>query len=276
MLSSINNKKSLRLQGFTLIELLVVISIISLLSSVVLASLNSARNKGRIAAGKQFEANVYHTAADQAVGIWDFDECSGTTAADRSGNGNNGTLVASPTWSADTPSGTGCSLLFTGSENVSLPNSASLNLGTTFTIAAWAKMSATVTAWNSIIGGGPSDVALGIHWIEPGSIRMTKVSIADASPSTSVLSVGQWHHVAAVFSGNTVSYYLDGKAVGSFAFAQTFTTSAKMIGGASSGNPLYGFKGRIDNLRVYIKDLTASEVGELYASERFRSIVKIK
>lgn len=37
-------------QGFTLIELLVVISIISLLSSVVFASVNSARKKGRDAA----------------------------------------------------------------------------------------------------------------------------------------------------------------------------------------------------------------------------------
>ena len=39
--------KSTRNQGFTLIELLVVISIISLLSSIVLASLNSARAKAR-------------------------------------------------------------------------------------------------------------------------------------------------------------------------------------------------------------------------------------
>ena len=55
-------------RGFTLIELLVVIAIIGILSSVVLASLNTARNKGADAAVKsnvqsaRAEAELYYDA----------------------------------------------------------------------------------------------------------------------------------------------------------------------------------------------------------------------
>ena len=65
-------------RGFTLIELLVVIAIIGILSSVVLASLNSARNKGGDAAVKANLANI----RAQAAIYYDTNNSYVTTAVD--------------------------------------------------------------------------------------------------------------------------------------------------------------------------------------------------
>ncbi len=62
-------------KGFTLIELLVVIAIIGILSSVVLASLNSARNKGADAAVKsglanaRAQAELYYDSGQSYAGV---------------------------------------------------------------------------------------------------------------------------------------------------------------------------------------------------------------
>ncbi len=209
-------------------------------------------------------------AGDQAQGMWDFDECSGTLAADRSGNGYNGTLTSSPTWSTDTPFGTGCSILFSGSNYVALANTASLDLGQTFTISAWIKPAAAATGWHDVWGGNTNDASFGFNSAGGGTMRFTKTNIIDAPVSTRAVTAGNWHHVAAVFSAGTLSYYVDGQSAGTFTFAQTFVPGVNRIGArvSSAGS----FNGRIDAVRVFTKGLTAREVGELFAEEKALAI----
>lgn len=100
-------------KGFTLIELLVVIAIIGILSSVVLASLNTARGKGANAAVKSNLNNIraqaeiyYDTNGNYTAVCADPNMSKGLDAASQAGAGNttsdvcNGAVAA---WAGSAP-----------------------------------------------------------------------------------------------------------------------------------------------------------------------------
>jgi len=76
--------------GFTLIELLVVIAIIGILSTVVIASLNSAREKGKISSIKSTLKQLYNQAAINQVANGSF---TGSNDANLNCTGNLTSIV---------------------------------------------------------------------------------------------------------------------------------------------------------------------------------------
>ena len=82
------------------------------------------------------------------VAGYSFDAGSGTTVADVSGNGNTGTITGA-TWVAGRYGG---GLSFNGTSNVvRVASSASLNLASAMTLAAWIRPTAAQSGWRTIM-----------------------------------------------------------------------------------------------------------------------------
>ncbi|HOZ70153.1 MAG TPA: LamG domain-containing protein [Chitinophagaceae bacterium] len=91
------------------------------------------------------------------------------------------------------------------------------------------------------------------------------------SPSTTAFTTGVWHHVTAIRNNGTLSMYIDGVLRASGAEGtQTPSYPTSMIAGAmaylSYSPPRYNpFGGKMDEIRVYNRALSSTEVAQLNA-----------
>jgi hypothetical protein len=206
-------------------------------------------------------------------GYWPLDEYSGSSTADLSGNGNNGTLQG-PTWSGTTASTAfynAAALSFNGTSHaVSVGSGASLvNLTNNFSVAAWIRpqdLSGVRRIVSHARNNGNNGWGLGIR---DGGLRFTTYGVRDYDTNIGILATQQWVHVAAVMgSNNHVTFYVNGVAVQTVAGSAPgrVATSSMLLGASTPVNSTTQyefFSGLMDEVRVYGRALTAAEIGVL-------------
>jgi hypothetical protein len=205
-------------------------------------------------------------AADPLLLHWKLDSTNGTTAIDASTYGRTGTLSGSTSWTTGVRQN-GLQLNSTG--KVSVTNE--LGEPANFTIAGWARTDASDTHGAVLLSVGDC-AALMAHQAASNSpaIAYWNGSSLQTLAASGGSRVGTgWHHYAATFNNATklLTIYVDGVLRGSMTASgsPSYTIGTQTVAG-DEATAYYNLHhtGSLDDLRVYNKVLTASEIVDLY------------
>jgi len=236
--------------------------------AVTTAEISQMYASGRGAVSKvNTPKNTYLTSG--LVGLWSFDGpdmVAGSTAYDRSGSGYDGTLTALTAASA-VPGKVGQALYFDGNaDEITIPN---LDAYATRSVAFWLKRGRDPANWfDGIIACSTTGGwGIGIYDYGGAGSKIYDGNIGATSyVSTAGITDREWHHVVETRGGGTLKFYIDGVLDSSQADSDTYDcasgTATYQIGNINSTSPK--FQGVIDDLRLYNRVLTATEVSALY------------
>ncbi|MFH1726040.1 MAG: LamG-like jellyroll fold domain-containing protein [Elusimicrobiota bacterium] len=197
---------------------------------------------------------------------WRFEETSGGTAHD-SYAANRGTLVNGPVW---TPAGrAGGALSFDGSNDyVSAPASSDWDLGGgDFTISLWANVENTGNSQYLLSIGDPGSVpvvALGFGGLAPLQNLDFYSTASGWLTQYRLITLGDWHHIAFVRSGNGLHMFLNGQPIMQKTASGSINSDKRLFIGIRSAFD-YPTRGLVDEVAIYKRALTAEEIGEQYA-----------
>lgn len=186
------------------------------------------------------------------VARYDFEEGTGSTVNDTSGNANTGTWngTLGNQW---TTGYVGKGGNFDGSTNyVSAADANSLDLGDgPFTIEFWAKRTRTGVL-ESLISKGANAYTINFRDVSPAPnvICLGKSGVAVVRCTNTAITDTKWHHYAFTKNGSSRFAYLDGRddSDSSTDTSLSDTASALEIGRESGANY---FSGSMDGVRIY-------------------------
>jgi outer membrane protein assembly factor BamB len=204
------------------------------------------------------------------VGYWKFDEGSGSIAHDSSGNGNDGT-VNGASWTTGISNG---ALQFDGIDDyVGISSSPSLALsGNQISLEMWIRPTVTLnssnTSWIIIMDKGDG---YGFEMFPNSATFEFFVNIGDADQwlctTTNNWIAGTWYHIAGTYNSTTESIYVNGilentKPLTGFLSGYGLPLS---IGSYCFGTQCF-FNGAIDEVKIYNRALSATEIRNEYIS----------
>ena len=187
-------------------------------------------------------------------------------ANDASGHGNNGT-VNGATLTQDRTGISNAAYSFNGLNNyvgfASVPTSQIDN----WTITAWVKPASFSQAQSIAVALGYDDgnsgngYSLGIY---SGRLHSVFGGVGDLDGGFTFPATNQWHQLVMLRSLGVTTFYVNGIETSSGNTATPYGPSSFRIG---SENGLRFFNGAIDDVRIYNRALSSSEVAQLYAVE---------
>jgi len=201
---------------------------------------------------------------DGLIGWWKFDEGTGDVAYDSSGYGNDGTIYGA-TWVAGKIGG---ALSFDGDDYVEIPDDDSLK-PELVTLEALVKSDGSPGRYKYIAGkkyaGGWGSYHL--YTGNTGGLRFyighSGGYITSPDAGTGIWD-GNWHHIVGTYNGCVVKLYVDGNEIsGGTETTEDIDYNSENFYIGSYGTGYY-FSGLIDEVKVYNRPLSETEILEHY------------
>ncbi len=197
------------------------------------------------------------------VAYWKFDDDPTNGALDSSGHGHTGTCVTTcPTVVAGK---VGMAYQFDATQSEALVVPDSMDFRGNVTIAAWF-MANDSTADLSMLAkpfSTASDNSWQLEFRSTGFVSFSGGSVHYLD-SAQTITRAVWHHAAGTWDGTTKRLYIDGVEVSNVAATLSYDTHDVYLGADNNaGSTALFFSGTLDELRVYSRALSASEVAAL-------------
>jgi hypothetical protein len=235
---------------------------------------------GNTALSSAVSVQVQNVVTNGLAAYWTFDEGSGTQAADSSGQGNTATLLNGTGWASGVV-GSGA-LSFDGvNASASVADSSSLEITGDLTIALWIKHNAlpATNSWMMYLWKGQNNQeSYGFGAYNDSSGCRLSFEFLDTTGTLQYFSqgtglplagTGSWVHVAVVLdhTHQQLLFFNHGQQVSVSAMPQSMASMASplVIGQQSMSGYTFPMNGLIDDLRIYNRALSASEVSALAA-----------